>query len=403
MKIVKIYKRGLFVLMGTMILLVGACQESSERSDGLLMTGTGSNNLVKFAIDALPSSYAVSVTSTSCVEKDVKINIGVDGSLVESYNAEMGTNYYPIPEGAYQLSESEVVIPVGKSISSASVVSVINDEDFVPGRVYLIPVTVKQVDSDMNVLTSGRTIYLKVSRTLRFQAPYVGQASMAYQFLLPNPIPSLPVYTWEVKIYATQFRSSGASGTTRVCSFGGSEASVEGGAIDDGGFKCDQNLLRFGEGTDDPNQLHVTTKQGKMSSNTHFALNTWYAVALVNDGNTLTLYINGEKDNSITVSPYEYALYGVQIGMPSKGYQSSQLFYGRLSEMRLWNRPLSAREIKANVCGVDPSTNGLLSYWRMNEGEGADFFDLSPSKRDISYKNGITINWTYDDTNKCVE
>ena len=32
-----------------------------------------------------------------------------------------------------------------------------------------------------------------------------------------------------------------------------------------------------------------------MSSNTRFALNTWYAVALVNDGNTLTLYINGEK------------------------------------------------------------------------------------------------------------
>ncbi len=41
----------------------------------------------------------------------------------------------------------------------------------------------------------------------------------------------------------------------------------------------------FGEGTDEPNQLHVTTKQGKMSSNTRFALNTWYAVALVNDGN----------------------------------------------------------------------------------------------------------------------
>ena len=206
-----------------------------------------------------------------------------------------------------------------------------------------------------------------------------------------------------MKIYATQFRSSGASGTTRVCSFGGNESSVEGGAIDDGGFKCDQNLLRFGEGTDEPNQLHVTTKQGKMSSNTRFALNTWYAVALVNDGNTLTLYINGEKDNSMTVAPYEYALYGVQIGMPSKGYQSSQLFYGRLSEMRLWTRPLSAREIKANVCGVDPSTNGLVSYWRMNEGEGTTFYDLSPSKRDISYKNGITIDWTYDDTNKCLE
>jgi len=39
----------------------------------------------------------------------------------------------------------------------------------------------------------------------------------------------------------------------------------------------------------------------------------------------------------------------------------------------------------------------------MNEGEGTTFYDLSPSKRDISYKNGITIDWTYDDTNKCLE
>ena len=46
---------------------------------------------------------------------------------------------------------------------------------------------------------------------------------------------------------------------------------------------------------------------------------------------------------------------------------------------------------------------GLVSYWRMNEGEGTTFYDLSPSKRDISYKNGITIDWTYDDTNKCLE
>lgn len=140
-----------------------------------------------------------------------------------------------------------------------------------------------------------------------------------------------------------------------------------------------------------------------MSSNTRFATNRWYAVALVNDGSTLTLYIDGEKDNSITVAPYEYALYGVQIGMPSAGYQSSQLFYGRLNEMRLWTRALSAREIKASICGVDPSTEGLVSYWRMNEGEGTTFYDLSPNKRDIAYTNGITIQWTDDDYNKCVE
>lgn len=380
-----------------------SCQDVVERGNGLFITGTSSDQLVKFVVEDLPSEYAVSVTSTDIAEEDVTIKIGVDTTLINEYNSVMGTNYYSIPKGASSLSNDQLVIPAGKSISSSTTVSIIDDSQFVPGRVYLVPVTIKQVNGKVNVIESGRTIFLKVSRTLKFNAPYVGNANMAYQFLLPNPIVSLTKYTWEVKIYATQFRALGASGTTRVCSFGGNETSVEGGAINDGGFKCDQNLLRFGEGTDAPNILHVTTKQGKMSSNTTFALNTWYAVALVNDGNQLILYINGEKDNSMTVSPYEYALYGVQIGMPSAGYQSSQLFYGRLSEMRLWDRPLSAREIKANVCGVDPSTNGLLSYWRMNEGEGNTFYDLSPSNRDIGYKNGITINWTFDDTNRCVE
>lgn len=378
-----------------------SCREADNYGDALLMTGTASDALVTFAIDELPSSYSVTVTSTTRVEKDMFVRLAVDTSLVASYNATMGTNYYPIPEGAWKLSDDEVTIAQGQAVSTATEVSVVDDSNFVTGRVYMIPVTI--VSADFPVIEANRTIYLQISRTLHFAAPYVGNAQMAYQFLLPNPIQSLPVYTWEVKILAERFRDSGASGTTRVCSFGGDATSVEGGAIDDGGFKCDQNLLRFGEGTDDPNVLRVTTRQGSMSSNTKFDTYRWYSVALVNDGSTLTLYIDGERDNSITVSAYEYSLYGVQIGMPSAGYQSSQLFYGRLSEMRLWTRVLSAREIRANTCGVDPSTDGLVSYWRMNEGDGSTFYDLSPNSRDIAYTNGVEITWTEDDYNVCVE
>ena len=405
MKTVKYKMRIVFTyVLGILSLLLIGCQEAAQYSDGLLMTGTDSDRLVKFVVDAFPATCAVSVTSTTSVETDVNIHLEVDAGLVEAYNSEMGTSYYPIPEGSYTFENPDVVISAGQAVSSSASLSIKDDSEFAEGRVYLIPVNIRTVTgSDLDIIETGRTVYFKVSRTLHFKAPDVGNGSMAYQFLLPDPIPSLPVYTWEVKIYANTFSDTGASGVTRVCSFGGNESSIEGGAIPDEGFKCDQNLLRFGEGTDASNILHITTPQGKMSSNTAFSVRTWYAVALVNDCNTLTLYINGEKDNSITVAPYEYSLYGVQIGMPSSGYQSSQLFYGRLSEMRLWNRALSAREIKANVCGVDPLTPGLLSYWKMNEGEGTVFYDLSPSRRNISYKNGITIKWTDDDTNKCVE
>ncbi|MDE6872137.1 MAG: DUF1735 and LamG domain-containing protein [Bacteroidales bacterium] len=380
-----------------------SCTEVELPSEAVFITGTANDPLVKFAIDELPSTYSVSVTSTVKASEDVQVKLAVDTELVDSYNMEMGLNYFPIPDGAYTISGDEVTIASGQAVSTAVTVSVVDDSRFVVGRVYVIPVTIVSVSGAFGIIESSRTIYLKVSRTLRFNAPYVGVASMAYQFLFSNPITSLPAYTWEVKIYAEKFRDTNADGTTRVCSFGGDDTSVEGGAIDDGGFKCDQNLIRFGEGTDEPNRLHITTKQAKMSSNTLFDAGRWYSVAIVNDGTTMTLYVDGEKDNSVTVAPYVYTLYGVQIGMPSNGYQSSQLFYGRLAEMRLWTRALTAREIRAGVCGVDPDTEGLVAYWPMNEGHGNVFYDLSPNHRDISYTNGINVGWIYDDTNKCVE
>lgn len=379
-----------------------ACKEVESVGDGILMTGTSANPLITFAIDDLPSSYDVSVSSTGVVSSDVPVHLSVDPSLVENYNAQMNTNYFPIPEGAYTISGEEVVIRSGSAVSTSVKVSVVDDSDFVPGRVYIIPITID--DADMPIIAASRTMYLKVSRTLHFSAPDVGKGAMSYQFLFPDPITSLPVFTFEVKIYADRFRDTGAGGTIRVCSFGGDERSVEGGAIDDGGFKCDQVLLRFNEGTNEPNQLSINSKSGnQLSSVTRFDANRWYNIAVVCDGNIFSLYIDGELDASMAASPYDYTLYGVQIGMPSAGYQSSQLFYGRLGEMRLWTRPLSPTELKASLCGVDPDTNGLVAYWPMNEGEGNTFHDLSPNHRDIAYAANVSLDWKNDDYNKCVE
>ena len=55
-------------LIGIASFMLQGCQEAAQKGDGLLMTGTSSDRLVKFAIDGFPSAYAVSVTSTSRVE-----------------------------------------------------------------------------------------------------------------------------------------------------------------------------------------------------------------------------------------------------------------------------------------------------------------------------------------------
>ena len=82
--------------------------------------------------------------------------------------------------------------------------------------------------------------------------------------------------------------------------------------------------------------------------------------------------------------------------------QSKQLFRGWLGGMRYWSRALSAREIKANQCGVNPNAEGLVACYRMDEGAGNIFYDSTPNQRHLKYPDNITISWT-DMTNECVE
>jgi hypothetical protein len=73
---------------------------------------------------------------------------------------------------------------------------------------------------------------------------------------------------------------------------------------------------------------------------------TWYHMALVNDGKTTNLYVNGSKDvrNSHDLSV------GLQttgefwlVGATEYG-RAGQAFYGWLGDIRIVNRPLSVQE-----------------------------------------------------------
>ena len=106
---------------------------SRSKGDGLLMTGTSSDRLVKFAIDGFPSAYAVSVTSTSRVESDVSgIWLLMQVWLILIMR-EMGTNYYPIPDKSYTFENPEVTISAGQAISSAASLSIADDSGICSG------------------------------------------------------------------------------------------------------------------------------------------------------------------------------------------------------------------------------------------------------------------------------
>lgn len=368
-----------------MLFTLFGCKEMVECGDGILMTGTASNNLVKFPIDE-QDMYTISVTSTACVESDVKVHIAIDTDLVEEYNRDMGTIFYPVPDEVCTLDNSDVVISAGQAVSSAATISILADKRdlLVEGRSYLLPVTILHVDAGLPVIESGRTIFLKLSKSVYFSAPYVGTTNTTKKFEFDNPAEPMTQYTWELKFKAENFKRNSANEPIRIGSWY-------------------NNMLRFGEGGASTNILEVYAgTEKKLIANTQFTPGVWYMLSVVNDGRTLTLYVNGEKDNSRTVSTDEYVFSYYDVGMTESLYQSRQLFHGWCGGIRIWSGALSQREIKNNLCSVDPDAVGLEAYWPMNEGSGDVFRDMSPNQRHLVYEKEGVVEWT-EVNNKCVE
>ena len=51
---------------------------------------------------------------------------------------------------------------------------------------------------------------------------------------------------------------------------------------------------------------------------------------------------------------------------------------GIVSEARVWNRALNAIELENNQCYVDPKSEGLIGYWRLDSlDENGKFVDMT--------------------------
>ena len=178
-------------------------------------------------------------------------------------------------------------------------------------------------------------------------------------------------------------------------------------------------MLRFGENGMDGNQLQWVSPAGSVPSSTRFAANRWYMISLVYDGSAFTMYVEGVKNATLSASGKSCKFQPFELGMSWGGYRGSQFFSGRIAEVRVWNRALSASEMANGICGVDPKSNGLLAYWKMNEGSGKIFKDVTGNGYDMDWtntsrddnENGTMVKhdyssylkWVKDSNNKCAQ
>ena len=114
-----------------------------------------------------------------------------------------------------------------------------------------------------------------------------------------------------------------------------------------------------------------------MNSNMQFAMNTWYHLAIVCSGSKLMFYVNGDLDNSMDLPGKAYKL--VDSGVAGMSIAGTDYFKANamVSEWRFWSVARTQDEIRNNMYSCDPSTSGLIGYFKLDEGEGNDFKDAT--------------------------
>ena len=399
-----------YIVVLLTVLAVTACDSEGDKFDydkvGLLISGTEQVPVQRFTVDELPAAYAVTVKATRRCEQAVTLRLAIDTALVRAYNAKHGTAYYPVPLSCVTLDDSEVTIQQGEALSTAAQVRVIDTEGFIEGATYVIPVTIQQVTGQGGeVIESSRTLFLQISRIISFYSLENNQQASSNYIFPDDKMVNLTNYTIEFKVYAYNFGNVGK--IKRVLAIEGKNEE-------------EANMFRFGEnGSAGGDILQWVLPGGRCFSNTHFKTNRWYLVSCTYDGATFKMYVDGVEDAQATGSGKATPFQRFELGMSWGGYRSSQFFQGRLCEVRVWNRALTASEISMGFAGVNAQSEGLVAYWKMNEGEGHIFHDATGHGYDMDWtdtwrddrENGVLvahdysqyIKWVKDDNNKVAQ
>lgn len=164
---------------------------------------------------------------------------------------------------------------------------------------------------------------------------------------------ALKQLTLEARVYMNSFQTS----DPYISSIMGIEAVC---CVRFGDVKIDNNVLQICHDSYQPAATDKPFETGK-----------WYHVAAVWSGTSRDIYINGQYANGVPVASETIDLTSDNSGGFYLGasYGGGRPLDGYIAEARVWYRALIQSEIANNMNYVDPASEGLLAYWRMNEWE----------------------------------
>lgn len=302
-------------------------------------------------------------------------------SLTSTYNLIYNANAQPLPAEMCVIEEPEAKIKVGGTVSAPVTVTFTNLQQLDRNLVYVMPVELVDVQGIDVLASKTKTYFIFKGASLINVVADIAQNNLPVNWNTPDLVRSMKTVTVEALIRARDFgTSNGLKGEAMSTIFG-----IEG-----------KFLLRIGDAGFPQNQVQMVNPNGNFpegNSELGLPVDQWVHVAAVWDATTgdRIMYTNGQevaRDSraSGTVNLTSGSCY---VG---KAWNDDRWLDGEISELRVWSVQRTQEQIASSMYEVDPNTDGLVAYWKFDEGVGKQVKDHTANGNNITAVNDLT--WT---------
>ena len=321
----------------------------------------------------------LTVRLVRAMDHDVTVTLDIDPQLLEEYNNKNEANYLVLPE-EYRNFEKTVTISAG-NVSAPVVNLIIKPYSSSNGEAYAIPIRITSVDGPVEMKGNANHLLYLLTSPHRQKAVIIKKGNRTVKTFST----AIPMEQWTFEYWVKVDNITG-------------EPTGDWEGLENKNFRArifvpDSQPLTFSDLTlryyaDGANVqipiLQFQNSAGHFDTTGFWWPDTWYHIAYTYDGTTVTVYKDGVKNNSLANS-IDWTFKSLSFAIGSFGYEQQVEF----AQIRMWKKCLSENVIKDNMSRqVAGDSDGLIGYWKCDEGTGNELKDSSPNQNH-EHLNGV--------------
>lgn len=313
------------------------------------------------------ASREITYRIASPAEQDIEVSFDAAPAMTAAYNLIYNDNATALDAHYYSIPKKSATIKAGDISSDNIVIEFKNTNELDKSKRYVLPVTILNA-TNIDVLESASTAYF-VFKGAALINVVANIKEIYFPIQWKSQVNNLSTVTVEALLRSEDWVAGRDNALSTV--FG-----IEG-----------KFLVRIGDADRPRDQLQVVAPGGNFPQPnvvSGLPVNEWVHIAIVY--NNITKERIYYKDG---VEVYKDEAASGTISLASscyigKAWDNTRWLPGDISEVRIWSVQRTAEQIATNPYEVDPASDGLIAYWKFNDGAGKTIVDHTGHGNDIT-------------------